>query len=112
MANRADVLVKNKVQGKDVKVERILPDNLDYETILTSNGQEEINMEDTNVELVINAPGGIDPKLFGVSLDSAVDMEMRYSRTDGNWTFKIVPNQLDPEVPTTVNIEIGDLQPE
>ena len=115
MANYADVLVKNRIKNevKSINVTRKLPDGTTgYHTVLSQGGQEEINLQSTDVSLVIDVIDGLDTKEYWVTVKAAVDLETVYSRTNKNWTFKIIPNELEPEIPTTVNITIGDIEPD
>jgi len=105
-------LVKNEITGKSIDVTRKLQDGTpDYNTVLSAGAQEQINLASTDVSLVIDAPGETDAKLYWVKVDAAVDAETIYSRTKSNWTFRIIPNTLEPEIPTTFNISIGDIEP-
>ena len=117
MAEQANVLVRNKIQnqteGQDVvTVIREYLGNDDFTTQLARNSEEAIVLQDTDVSLVIKAPSGIDSKLFRVNIDASVDVDMKYCREEGNWKFNLPSNSELPEVPTTVNIEIGDSEPD
>lgn len=112
MINNAIVKVKNASKDKSIRVVRKPTANTtDYDKTLTAKSQENIDLLSTDVVLVIHSPGGMDLKECWLKVDAAVDLEIGYSRSNSAWTFKIAPNNLDPEVPTTVNISAGDIEP-
>jgi hypothetical protein len=108
MADRADVYVKNVLPG-DINVIRKLPDgSSDLNTTIAYEGEEMIPLQGTEVSLIINAPEGVDTKDHPVNVKSDVDLDVSCSRTDSNWNVKIVPNDLPPDAPTSVNMTMGD----
>ncbi len=112
MANRADVLVKNMFTG-GIQVIRKLVDGIsDLEMTLEKGNQEKIYLPGPEVELVIKAPAALDIKESFTKVKSDVDLTISHSRTHSSWTFKIEPNDLPPDSPATVNITIGDDEPE
>ena len=114
MANYADVLVKNEIknESKSINVTRKLQNGtVDFSTVISQGGQEQINLASPEVSMVIDVLEGLDLKEYWVSVKAAVDLETIYSRTNSNWTFKIIPNELEPDIPTTVNISLGDIEP-
>jgi hypothetical protein len=98
MADRADVYVRNGLTGSiqgDIHVTRKLPDgSSDFDTAIAYGNEEQISKD---------CP-------FKVKSD--VDLAVSCSRTDSNWAIKIVPNELPPDVPTTVNVNLGEDEPE
>jgi hypothetical protein len=108
MADRADFYVRN-VLADDINVIRKLPDgSIDLETDIASGDEEMIPLQGTDVSLIINAPEGMDIKDCPVKVKSDVDLDVSCSRTDSNWNVKIVPNDLPPDTPTSVNMTMGD----
>jgi len=116
MADRADVYVRNGLTGSiqgDIHVTRKLPDGSSDLDITIANGNEEmIHLPGPEVSLVIDAPEGVDSKDCPFKVKSGVDLAVSCSRTDSNWAIKIVPNELPPDVPTTVNVNLGEDEPE
>jgi hypothetical protein len=113
MANRADVSVKNEFTTHSVKISRKLQDGTeDFSTTLASSTSEQVNLPSTDVSLVIEAPTGLDLKLCSLNIDTEVDLNVIYSRTLCNWILSIIPNELPPEVPTTVNVTVRDIEPD
>jgi hypothetical protein len=121
MADKAEAYVGNKFPG-DINITRQFHDdgsNSDITdlkiTIPKSTGkkihQERIDLPGPEVSLVINAPEGVDTKGYYLNVRADVDLEVKYSRTHSNWTIKILPNELDAEVPTTVNVNVGEEGP-
>ena len=111
MADRADVYVKN-VFTDSINVIRRLPDGTgDLETVVASGNEEMVHLPETKVSLEINSPVEVDIKDHRIKVKSDVDLAVTHSRTDSNWTLSIVPNDLPADVPTTVNIEVGEVEP-
>jgi hypothetical protein len=108
MADNADVYVRN-VLTDDINVVRKNPDGeIDITITIAKGNEEKIFLASPEVSLVINGPEGMDTKECPVKVKSEVDLAVTHSRTDSNWTIKIVPNDLRPSTPTTVNIDIGE----
>lgn len=112
MADKADVYVTNLLEN-DVNVFRKLPDGAsDLDTVVAGKDGETVHTEKiilqgTDVSLEINAPQGMDIKGCPFMATSDVDLAVSHSRTDSFWTAQIVPNDLPPEAPTSVNITLG-----
>jgi hypothetical protein len=113
MINNAIVTVQNQSKDKTLRVVRKPKANsdADLDKTLAVNGRESIDLLSTDVELVIHSPGGLDLKKCWIKVYTGVDLDLRHSRTDSAWIFKIIPNDLDPDVPTTVNISVGSIEP-
>jgi len=112
MANKADVIVRN-VFFDSVQVVRTVPDGTnDLDVSLDMGVQEKIILPDTETALSILAPDGLDVKEAPIKVKSDVDLNVSHSRTNSSWTFKIEPNDLPPDTPTSVNITLGDTEPE
>ncbi len=116
MANRADVYVKNKLTGSiqgNINVIRKLPDgSSDLDVTITYGNEEMVHLSTPDVSLLIYAPQGVDTRDCPVKVKSDVDLAVACSRTDSNWTMNIVPNELGPITPTTVNVDLGEDEPE
>ncbi|HLP44425.1 MAG TPA: hypothetical protein VK186_28285 [Candidatus Deferrimicrobium sp.] len=108
MAEQANVFVKNLFTDA-ITVFRKLPDgNNDLEKRIPHGNEEEIILPGPTVAMIIHAPNGVDTQNSPIVVRSSIiDLAVKCSRTDGNWTIKIIPNDLPPEVPTTVNITVG-----
>lgn len=114
MINNARVSVKNAFldKSKSIRVVRKpTKKTSDFDKTLAQNGNEVIDLLSPAVLLEIHAPAGMDLRECWLKVDSAVDLEIGYSRSNSTWAFKIAPNKQDPETPTTVNISVGDIQP-
>ena len=108
MIEQADVFVNN-LFGNDVNVARKLPNgSTDYETTITAGANERIPVQGTEASLVISLPTQVqDLKTCPIKVKKDVDLAVSCSRTDRCWTLQILPNNLNPEVPTTVNVSVG-----
>ncbi len=112
---RADFWVKNYLND-DIIVKRKFQDgSTDSETTIAP---QELNEEgvmfplpDLQTKLIIDAPTGWDTKENPIGVKSDVDVSVACSISNANWILKIEPNELEPPVPTTVNVTIGDLPP-
>ena len=114
MANNADVTVKNVFSDNvTVNVKRRLQDGtIDQEVNIAQNEAEQVHLPSPEVALVITVPGGMDLRDCLLKVKTDVDVENIHSMTDGNWTLKIIPNDLPPEVPTTMNVSVGQDEPD
>ena len=111
MADRADVFVKNVLAG-NINVIRKLPDgSSDLEVTIANGNEEQIHLASPEVSLLINAPKRVDTKDCPFNVKSDVDLAVSCSRTHSNWTVQIVPNDLPPDSPTTVNVTVGEIAP-
>jgi hypothetical protein len=111
MADRADVILKNSF-GETIYVVRKLPDGtIDLNTMVASGSEEQIHLPSPEVLMQISAPEGIDTKDHLFNVKSDVDLAVSHSRTDSFWTLQIVSNELPPDTPTTVNVNIGEIGP-
>ena len=111
MADQADVYVKNNFTGTIDAVRYLGSGASDLEITIPSGSEERILLSGTDTYIVIKAPTGVDTKFHWGKLKADLDMTMTFSRTDSTWKVQIVPNSLPPEVPTTVNIRLGDDEP-
>lgn len=114
MANKTDVTVKNIFKNNETfQVKRLLPDgNSEFEVKITQGEVKMVSLPSVDVALVIQAPVHMDLRDCPIKVQSDVDMEIRLSRTQANWTFTIIPNELPPDVPTTTNVTVGQDEPD
>jgi len=111
MANRADFFVRNYLED-NITLTRQLPNNTDEMALkVLPKDQEQIHLPDPEVSLVISAPKGVDTKDCPLLIKSDVDLSVTHSRTTSNWIIRIIPNELPPTVPTTVNVDVGENKP-
>jgi hypothetical protein len=111
MAEKADFIVKNLLTGDINVIRKLANGSSDLEVTITNGNEEQINLDGLDVSLLIEAPGGVDTKDCPFNVKSDVDLSVSCSRTDSNWAVQIAPNDLPPDVPTTVNVNIGEIQP-
>ena len=107
MADQANVYVKNFL-GQEIEVIREQPDKSQDRYNLTEGQEKDFFLADSNVNLIINAPEGIDmgiPTIIkatgGVYISCSVAKRawiIRTQRTDSETT----------ETPTTVNVNLGE----
>lgn len=111
MADRADFFVKNVLPG-NIRVLRKMADGVvDTDLVLSPGAEEKVVIPDTQVSLIIMALARTDIKYCHFRVISDVDLNVVCSRTDMSWTVKIVPNDLPADIPTTVNVEVGENPP-
>lgn len=115
MIEQANVFIKNKFVNcedpKDIQV--TLEPAGGTQPIIIAAGQtgDPILLPNLETSLVIKAPDSIeDLKEVDIQVWSGVDLSVISSSTNGEWkwTLKILTNNLPPEVPTTVNVTVGD----
>lgn len=109
MANRADFYVRNNLMTADLNVCCKHQDGSESNNMTVLNKAEErIHLPSPEVSMVLASPPGLEMKTCPILVKSDVDLEILYSRTDSNWTIKIIPNELPPDVPTDVNVTLGE----
>ena len=107
MIEQADFLVTNSFDVA-VQVSRKLADgSIDLNVSVDPGKEERVPIQGTDVSLVIEAPAGVDIKECFLKSKAEVDLALLYSMTDPHWKINIAPNDLEPEAPTTVNVNIG-----
>lgn len=112
MAEQADFYIHN-ISTDDIDVIRNLPGGgSDLAVTIASGNLEQFYLGGTDVSLNIIAPSGVDTKNYSVKVRADVDVMTVSSRTDSSWTIKIIPNDLPPDTPTTVNVYVGEDEPE
>ncbi len=114
MANDADVTVKNVFnENVTVNVKRRLQDGtVDKEVNIGQNEAQQLRLPSPEVALLITVPGGMNLRDCFLKIRTGVDVDTVHSRTDGNWTLKIIPNDLPPDIPTTMNVTVGGTEPD
>jgi hypothetical protein len=114
MANQADVNVKNAfTDNVTINVKRLLQDGTsDLEVNLAKGEAKEIKLPNTEVTLVVTVPGEVEFRNCLLRKKTDVDLETIYSRTERKWSTRIIPNDLPPDVPTTVNYTVGQDEPD
>jgi hypothetical protein len=108
MADEADVNVKNNlnVTGPVGVVRYFLPGgNSDLDISIESGNEEMIHLVRTETYLVIEPPSEVNPAecQFIVSNEELLTWETN----NDHWKVEIKPNNLPPETPTTVNIDLN-----
>ena len=107
MANRADVYIYNGEAGNLSACHKFPDGSSGMEVVIDYKNEVMIPLQGTDVTMVVNAPVGVDIKDCPIRLKADVDLAITYSRTNSNWAFQIIPNDLPTDSPTTVNIDIG-----
>ncbi|MCP5048267.1 MAG: hypothetical protein GY940_13940 [bacterium] len=109
MANRADVFVINKLKQGDIGFQRKPTDEtIDMADKINTGNEKRVPLLDPNVSLIIKAPQGVDITNCPLKVESDVDLSVLYSVTHSYWKIKIEPNTLPPDVPTSVNVTVGE----
>lgn len=114
MAEQAYVYIKNKLTAAgSIHVFHKLPDGSEASNCLIDNAsQERIILIGTEEWIEINAPEGMDSTKCWAAVKSDADASISYSWESPNWTIRIVPNTASPNTPTTMNVTVGDDEPE
>jgi len=109
MIEQAEVFVKNVFFSEPIQVIRRLPGGGSDLNISVAQGNEErIPLIGLDVSLDIKAPTGKEIRYCPVKVRADVDLAVSHSRTNATWSMKILPNSLEPELPITVNVTIGE----
>ncbi len=115
MSDQAYVYVKNKLDNTgSISAVRHLPDGSEAsEPMVIANGiQRQITLLGLDEWVVVNAPEGVDPSTCYVAVKSDVDVDISYCWNAPNWTIKIAPNDSPANTPTTMNVTVGDDEPD
>ena len=109
MADQADVYVKNNLTDEIQAIRYLIPSgNSDLNLSITSGNQEKVGLVRTETSLTIEAPSGVDPAVcpFSVSNEELLSWETN----SDHWAVEIKPNNLPPNTPTSVNVEVGETE--
>lgn len=112
MANRADVLVKNMLGEEAGMVCSLSGGPITSECRPALGIEEKMHLPSPEATLIIKVDKGLDLKNCPLTVRSNVDLTVLFSRTESSWTFQIVPNELPAEIPDTVNVTVGDDEPD
>lgn len=107
MAEQADVFVKNNFVTEDITVKRILPDEIVTTTTIGYGGEVKFPLLVPEESLIIIQPEGKNPEEWALKVRSSI-IDLAVSPSSNQWRVRIIPNELPPEVPTTVNVTVGD----
>lgn len=111
MVEQANVCVKNFLLGKEIQVVRKLADgSQDLNKTIAYGNEDTTLLPEPGVFLLISPVGGVDTGTcpFNVRFN---DHLVSYEALDGHWKVQLTANEDEPEVPTDVNIEIGEEPP-
>jgi len=106
MADQANVYVRNSL-GQAIEVIREQPDKTRDVHNLTVGQEESIFLSDSNVNLIINAPGGE----MGIPMivKSTGGVKISCSVLKRAWTIRTEPTDSETvDTPTTVNVNLGE----
>ena len=107
MAEQADVFVKNNFETEDISVKRILPNGSDTNTTIGHGNEVKFALLVSEESLIITLPTGEAPEDWPLKVRSSI-IDLAVLPSSGKWNITIIPNSLPPEVPTTVNVGVGD----
>ena len=107
MADQADVYVKNNLTAPIGVVRYCLPGgDSDLDISIGGGNEEMIYLVRSQTYMTIKPPSGkyTSDCTFSVSKEEL----LAWSTMDDHWTVEIKPNNVSPDAPTTVNIDLGD----
>ena len=107
MADQADVYVKNNLTAPIGVVRYCLPGgNGDLDISVAGGNEEMIYLVRSQTYMTVKLPSGMHTEdcPFSVSNEELLG----WSTMDNHWTVEIIPNNVPPNSPTTVNIDLGD----
>jgi hypothetical protein len=106
MADQCDVYVRNNLSETIGATRFCLPgDNNDLDLSITAGNEDKIYLAITQSYLTINLPAGMNTAKcpFSVSNEDLLS----WTTMDDRWKVEIKPNNVPPDTPTTVNIDLG-----
>ena len=110
MAEQANVYVKNNSTDNIYVVRKLQDGTSDLEITIANGSVEMVPMTGPDLWLIINAPGGSTAGYRVIVRSGIIDLAV--SSSQDRWRLKIIPNDIPPEVPTTVNVDVGEDEPE
>jgi len=112
MVEQADVYVKNVFPAGDIRAIRKLSNGtIDIDVTIVPEDEEKIPLPEPGVLVIVSPPNGVVFEECWCDVKKGNDI-VTYSRNGTTWEIQImVPNSAVPEVPTTVNIEVGGPPP-
>jgi hypothetical protein len=116
MVEQADVYVKNIFPSDppppDIRVVRKLTNGtIDIDVTIVPGDEEKIPLPEPGVLVVVSPPSGVILEEYWCYVAKGNDI-VTCTRNGSTWEIQImVPNSAVPEVPTTVNIEVGGPPP-
>jgi hypothetical protein len=110
MAEQADVYVKNNLADSINVIRKLQDGTSDLDIPIANGAVKKVLLAGPEVWLIIKAPGGSTQGYRVVVRSGIIDLAVS-SSTD-RWRMRIIPNDLPPEVPTTVNVDVGEDEPE
>jgi hypothetical protein len=107
MADQVNVYVRNNLSDTIGAIRYCLPGgNSDLDISITSENEEMIYLVRSQTYMTIKLPSGRDTAdcPFSVSNEDLLS----WSTMDHYWTIEIKPNDLGSNVPTDVNVYVGE----
>ena len=107
MADQCDVYVKNNLSETVAATRYCLPgDNSDLDLSIAGGEEDYLFLVRAQSYLTITPPNGTNTANcpFSVSNEDLLS----WTAANGHWKVEIKPNNVPPDAPTTVNIELGD----
>ena len=109
MTEQTFVCVKNLLENKGIEVFRRHGDGTEepdpYISIAASN-EDTVHLPESGVSLIIMPPHDVDTGTcrFEVTLNEHL---VEWTTNNNHWEIRMAVNNAPPEVPTTVNAEVG-----
>lgn len=111
MADEAQVIVKNTLETGTIEAVRKFPDGTQDDPVsIDVNATGTIVLIGPEQSLFITPPAGRTVNELRILVKPS-SIELAVSEHPENWELNIVPNTKKPEVPTTVNVEVGADEP-
>ena len=112
MVDQAHVVIKNKSKSsKEIVVKRKYPDGSGNDFKIAKGDKDTVPYFDIVQELIIPAHKVEEGEKVCFKFCTNTDLQVTYSSKEGNWTIKILENDLELDTPTTVNVTVGDDNP-
>jgi len=107
MSEQADFYVLNKSQ-ETIQVKHQLGENPPFTYNIPPDGDETIIIPDLNSDVTIDMPTFKEDKKSFLKTKTDTALITHTSLANRTWLINIDQNDLPPQAPTTVNVEIGE----
>ena len=108
MADQANVYVNNHLTGEIQAARYCLPgNNKDLEETIPTKNQEMFLLSEGEAYLIVTPHNGVNAATCPFSLSN--EELLSWEIIDNTWKVEIIPNNnIPPEAPLDVNVEVGD----
>jgi hypothetical protein len=106
MADTAEIYVTNGLNETVTVITQFDNGSQNSNDSLANGQQKQVTLTGMDMFLLIHVPEPVDLNTCKLNVQSDIDLSVTHLRSSSNWMIRFVPNTLQPEVPTTVNVSL------